>query len=189
MDFQTTSNRTLPSSPSRECSSNIWRLRPSCPVAAPAIARETTRESGRPSVRFEPMGSLLPSQAAGHRTGESERICCVAANMSHRCLQVKWEASRAAPQAGIRECAREHRGSRRSGWISPCSRAARELRGRSKGGMRAAWIAQWKSSSRWWRAPITSTNSGERMSKRRMSPVVPNGMMGSRSVDRAPTLR
>ena len=34
--------------------------------------------------------------------------------------------------------------------------------------LRAAWIGQWKSSSRWWRAPITSTNSGERISKRRM---------------------
>lgn len=49
--------------------------------------------------------------------------------------------------------------------------------------------SQWKSSSRWWRAPMTRTSSGVRMSKRRTYPVEPNGTMSSRNVERWPTLR
>ena len=61
--------------------------------------------------------------------------------------------------------------------------AALERAADSAGGSISAGL-QWKSSSRWWRAPMTRTNSGVRISKRRTYPVEPNGTMSSRSVGR-----
>lgn len=66
--------------------------------------------------------------------------------------------------------------------------------GRPSGGPQArsepaSRAVQWKSSSRWWRAPTTRTKAGVRMSKRSTYPVEPNGTISSRSVGRWPTLR
>ncbi len=77
---------------------------------------------------------------------------------------------------------REHE-SKRVRRHSPHRRDADRAARRPRGG------CQRKSSSRWWRAPSTSTSSGVRMSKRSTYPVEPNGTMSSRSVARGPTLR